>query len=35
MLPLTGTTDPRHVAETLQLLDFELTPDEIRQVEAG
>ena len=34
MLPLTGTTDPEHMREDLHGLDFELTPDEVAQIEA-
>ena len=32
MLPLTGTTDPRHMKEDLAL-DFTLTPAELRQLD--
>ena len=33
MLPLTGTTNPKHMGEDLQLDDFQLTQDELRQIE--
>ena len=33
MLPLTGTTDAGHMREDLAVFDFQLEPDEIRQVE--
>jgi diketogulonate reductase-like aldo/keto reductase len=33
MLPLTGTTDPEHMREDLDLFDFELSPDEMQVVE--
>ncbi|HEV7281795.1 MAG TPA: aldo/keto reductase [Pirellulaceae bacterium] len=35
MLPLTGTSDERHMREDLGILDFRLTPDEIERVEAA
>lgn len=31
--PLTGTTNPQHMKEDLQIVDFELTPDEVNFVE--
>jgi diketogulonate reductase-like aldo/keto reductase len=34
MLPLTGTTDPRHMREDLASSTFDLTEDELRQIEA-
>jgi diketogulonate reductase-like aldo/keto reductase len=34
MLPLTGTTDDRHMREDLDIFGVRLTPDEIRRVEA-
>jgi diketogulonate reductase-like aldo/keto reductase len=33
MLPLTGTTNPQHMAEDLRADRFTLTPDELRQIE--
>jgi diketogulonate reductase-like aldo/keto reductase len=33
MLPLTGTTDPRHMEEDLAALEFELLPAEVEAVE--
>jgi diketogulonate reductase-like aldo/keto reductase len=33
MLPLTGTTDPDHMREDLDVFDFELTADELREIE--
>lgn len=33
MLPLTGTTDPAHMREDLDIEDFELTADEVRAIE--
>lgn len=33
MLPLTGTTNPQHMNEDLHLDDFQLTRDELRQIE--
>lgn len=33
MLPLTGTTNQQHMLEDLQLDDFELTSDELKQIE--
>lgn len=33
MLPLTGTTNPQHMKEDLQIEDFELTPEEITLIE--
>jgi diketogulonate reductase-like aldo/keto reductase len=33
MQPLTGTTDPGHMREDLQVYDFELTPEEARLIE--
>ena len=34
MLPLTGTTDPRHMQEDLASSTFDLSEDELRQIEA-
>jgi diketogulonate reductase-like aldo/keto reductase len=34
MQPLTGTTDPRHMREDLQSYDFDLSPDDVRAIEA-
>jgi diketogulonate reductase-like aldo/keto reductase len=34
MQPLTGTTDPRHMREDLQSYDFELSPEDVRAIEA-
>ncbi|HEY0591007.1 MAG TPA: aldo/keto reductase [Thermoanaerobaculia bacterium] len=33
MIPLTGTTDPRHMREDLDIFDFELTDEEIGAIE--
>lgn len=33
MIPLTGTTDPNHMAEDLAIYDFELSPAEVRDLE--
>lgn len=33
MLPLTGTTDPDHMREDLQIFDFELTDEDVRAIE--
>lgn len=33
MIPLTGTTDPDHMAQDLACYDFELSPEEIDQIE--
>jgi diketogulonate reductase-like aldo/keto reductase len=33
MLPLTGTTDPKHMREDLDIEDFELTAEEVRTIE--
>jgi diketogulonate reductase-like aldo/keto reductase len=33
ILPLTGTTDPDHMREDLDVFDFELTADELREIE--
>lgn len=33
MVPLTGTTDERHMREDLQALDFELTSDEVELID--
>jgi diketogulonate reductase-like aldo/keto reductase len=33
MLPLTGTTDPDHMREDLQIFDFELTDEDVRTIE--
>ncbi len=35
MLPLTGTTDPQHMADDLQITEFALTADEVAAIEAG
>jgi diketogulonate reductase-like aldo/keto reductase len=35
MLPLTGTTDPAHVSQALELTGFELTAEEVRELEGG
>jgi diketogulonate reductase-like aldo/keto reductase len=35
MLPLTGTTDPAHMREDLDIEDFTLTPDEIATIETA
>jgi diketogulonate reductase-like aldo/keto reductase len=34
MLPLTGTSDPRHMAQDLASLRLSLSPDEVRAIEA-
>jgi diketogulonate reductase-like aldo/keto reductase len=34
MLPLTGTTDPAHMAEDLAIYDFELSSEDVRLVES-
>lgn len=34
IVPLTGTTDPRHMAEDLDVYELELTDQEIREIEA-
>ena len=34
MQPLTGTTDPRHMREDLQSYEFELSPEDVRTIEA-
>jgi len=34
MLPLTGTTDPRHMREDLASSTFDLGEDELREIEA-
>lgn len=33
MIPLTGTTDPRHMRDDVAVYDFELDPDEVAAVE--
>lgn len=33
MLPLTGTTDERHMREDLAIFDFRLAPDEVQRIE--
>jgi len=33
MLPLTGTTDPDHMREDLEIFDFELTSEDVRVIE--
>jgi diketogulonate reductase-like aldo/keto reductase len=33
MLPLTGTSDPEHMRQDLEVLDFRLTTEEVEQVE--
>lgn len=33
MLPLTGTTQPRHMQEDLAIADFELTPEDVAVIE--
>lgn len=33
MVPLTGTTNPQHMKEDLQIFDFELKPDEVEFIE--
>lgn len=33
MVPLTGTTDPRHMREDLEVYGFSLDPEEVREVE--
>jgi diketogulonate reductase-like aldo/keto reductase len=33
MLPLTGTTNPQHMAEDLQAQDLVLSDDEVRRIE--
>ena len=33
MLPLTGTTDPDHMRENLEVFDFELTSEDVRVIE--
>ena len=35
MLPLTGTTDPGHMRQDLEITAFSLLPDEIAAIEAG
>ena len=35
MVPLTGTTDERHMAEDLGVFDFELTGDEVAAIEGA
>lgn len=35
MIPLTGTSDPRHMAEDLAAYDFDLTPEEVRFLSGG
>lgn len=33
MIPLTGTTDPRHMAQDLEAYDFQLSDEEVRTIE--
>jgi diketogulonate reductase-like aldo/keto reductase len=33
MMPLTGTTDSTHMREDLDIFDFRLDPEEIKQIE--
>ncbi|HEY3392375.1 MAG TPA: aldo/keto reductase [Lacipirellulaceae bacterium] len=33
MIPLTGTSDPRHMREDLEVFDFSLAPAEVRQID--
>jgi diketogulonate reductase-like aldo/keto reductase len=33
MLPLTGTSDPNHMREDLDIFEFRLKPDEVRLIE--
>ena len=33
MLPLTGTTDPEHMTDDLKIDNFELTAEEVNQIE--
>lgn len=33
MIPLTGTSDPRHMEEDLDVYEFSLEPDEVRDIE--
>ncbi len=33
MIPLTGTTDPRHMVEDLDVYDFELAAGELEAIE--
>lgn len=33
MIPLTGTTNAKHMQEDLAIFDFQLTPEEIRQIQ--
>jgi diketogulonate reductase-like aldo/keto reductase len=33
MIPLTGTTDPHHMREDLQVFDFRLKPEEVAEIE--
>lgn len=33
MIPLTGTTDRRHMEEDLRIYEFELAPEEVRRIE--
>lgn len=35
MFPLTGTSDPSHMAADLAVYDFELSPEELRAIEAA
>jgi len=34
MLPLIGTSDPRHMSQDLASRDLSLSPDEVRELEA-
>ena len=33
MIPLTGTSDPDHMREDLEVLDFRLDPEEVGAIE--
>lgn len=33
MIPLTGTTDPGHMRDALEVCGFELDPDELEAIE--
>jgi diketogulonate reductase-like aldo/keto reductase len=34
MMPLTGTTDPDHMATDLEVFDFRLEPEDVEQIES-
>ncbi len=34
MVPLTGTSDPAHMRADLEVFDFHLEPEEVKQIEA-